>query len=442
MASAGFLVTQNFVISAVILAAASVFIVAQLVSDWWRRLFVFTIIAMGAGSSHIGWAVQIGGIAKLAGLVLLALVTMLTTRSVTAKWAGKTHKLAIAILWLTFALASLSIVWSHSRLETATQAVAFLAFVYILHRSSTTRWTDKHTLIGDIGTAYWAAFALLLAGAVLALVGFPDAISEYSGRHQGIFGNPNRLGLIAAVSVGLGLGWAIHKRNAVVWVSILIPLSQVILSQSRTSIIAVTIAMLWVVFRSGLKNVIVVSYLSVTSLLVALAFSWRPLEGYFERFSATDGGDVLNSRTLAWRDVQQSLSENPLGVGWAASQSTLEQWSLGGMASGLNSVHNSYLQMIFELGLIGIIPVALILGLLVRVSTMKQTGLGIGLGAVALTGTLVQITESAIFGLGQPYPYLFWLAVIAATVYQPEPSRDRDSGTEVAVKRRRIVART
>lgn len=424
-AAAGFLVTQDVVIPLVIFLVGITVIGTQMVSGWWRRACVLTILAMGIGASHIGWAVQIGSVAKLAALGLLTLATLLTTRSIPQGWAGRTHKLTIATLWMVLGLAAASIIWSESRGETVAQVMAFLAFVYILHRTSTTRWRDRQIFAGDMGIVYWSAFALLFVGAVLAIVGFPDAVSAYSGRHQGIFSNPNRLGLISALTGALGIGWATHNRSPIIWISLLLPLSQVILSQSRTAIIATGIVFMWAIVRGRMKNILVLGYLALTIWVGAIAFSWRPLDGYFDRFFSMDGGDVLNNRTLAWNDVLSSVAAHPLGVGWAATPDTLEQWGREGITSGLTSVHNSYLQLIFELGWAGVLPVLLIIALLIRVSVGQQTGLGIGLRSVALTGLIVQITESAIFGLGQPYPYIFWLAVVGATIY-PAVSRPKE----------------
>lgn len=215
-ASIGFLATQSFLISAAILGVGLAFVGLQRIPDWWRRAYIFTIFATGAGASHVAGVSQFGSVAKLLALGLLALATFVSTSSVNPVWAGKTHRTLISTLWLTVGLAAASIIWSESRIDTATQVLAFIAFVYVLHRTSTTRWKDKAVLIGDIGAAYWASFILLLAGAGLAFVGFPGAVSDYSGRHLGIFNNPNLLGMISALTFALGMGWAIHKRTVAV----------------------------------------------------------------------------------------------------------------------------------------------------------------------------------------------------------------------------------
>lgn len=410
---------------------------SRLLPDWWRRAYILTILAMGAGASHISGVVQIGSLAKMGALGLLVLTTFLTTRNMQGEWGSRLHKFTITSLWGTVAVAIASIVWSEARTETIPQAATFAAFVYILHRTSTTRWRDRTILAGDIGAAYWSAFALLSIGAVLAVGGFPEAVSSFSGRHQGIFNNPNLLGMIAAITAAIGIGWAAHKRSLIVWVSLIIPVSQVILSESRTAIIATAVAIIWALLRSGVKSIIAIVYAGVTLTLTAMAVNWRPQGERFERFASQEGTGLLNSRTLAWEDVIAQLASNPVGIGWAATTDVLNSFRSYGIGSGLNSIHNSYLQIIYELGWIGIIPVVLIVLTLLRAIFVKGAGLTIGLTATALTGAIVQFTESAIFGIGQPYPYLFWFAVVAATVYpavsQPKKEKQEDVDAELRV---------
>lgn len=285
-----------------------------------------------------------------------------------------------------------------------------------------------------------AVISGIILGAGLAFVGFPGAVSDYSGRHLGIFNNPNLLGMISALTFALGMGWVIYKRSALVFISLLVPLSQVLLSESRTAILAVVLVFSWTVVRTKAKNFVVVAYITSIVALGAMAVSWRPFGGYLDRFSTMDGGDLLNTRTNAWNDVQRTIADDPLGIGWAATPTVLEEWGSNGVASGLSSVHNSYLQLVFELGVAGIIPVLLIVILLIKVGMMRHHGAAIGFGAVALMGLIIQITESPIFGLGQPYPYIFWFAVVAATIFSESQGVEKKDTDGVSIKTHELVS--
>lgn len=396
-------------IAAVVIAA-----MFMLIPGWWRRAYVVTILAMGAGASHISVMAQIGSLAKIGALLLLAVVTFFTTRNQSGIWASSLHKFTIMSLWLTAILATLSVAWSYVWAETLLQAAIFCMFVYIVHRVSAARWQDRNILAGDIGASYWSTFALLSVGAILALGGFPEAISSFSGRWQGLFNNPNLLGMMATLTTLLGVGWAMHKKSWIVWLSVIVPASQVVLSESRTAMIATATALLWALIRGKAKYVAVAAYSAVLAVVGARAFGVELNSESFNRFTAMEGGDLLNSRTAGWADAINYVSGHPLGIGWAATTDVLASYRAAGIGTGLSSVHNSYLQVIYELGWLGVIPVVFVAAILIRVSFMRaDSGIAAGLIAMALSGTLIQFTESAIFGVGQPYPYVFWFAVLA-----------------------------
>lgn len=417
-----FMAVQFLDIFLVLVMLSIVLGIFSLIKDSWRRAYALLVIAMTAGTSHIVLLAQVGSLAKLLALGLLLIVTAFTTKKIERVLLGKLHQRTIGVLWAIVALAGISIVWSESRIETVIQTAILAGFVYLFHRVSTTRWLDRSILIGDTVCAYWTMVALLAVGILLALLGFPEAISSFSGRWQGLYNNPNLLGMLAALTTSLGLGLALHKRSWLVLISILVPLSQVVLSESRTAIIATAVSIVWVFLKSRAQYTVV--------LILALTLIWlggRTLgvslisAQSFQRFGAQEGGDLLNSRTEGWTDALNGLVEHPLGVGWAASTDVLAAYREMGIGAGLSSVHNSYLQLVYELGWAGVIPAVLILLLMARVATLPvKTGLDAGLASAVVSGAIIQFAESAIFGVGQPFPYFFWFAVFACIVtHQP-----------------------
>lgn len=399
--------------------------VFKIIDGLWRRTFVLTILAMTAGASHIAALAQIGSLAKILALAALIVVTAATTKSSSQVWASRLHRRTIGTLWLLVVLAGISIVWSESRFESLTQVATFAGFVYLLQRVSGTRWTNRAVMLGDLGLTYWTLVSVLSAGIALALVGFPEAISSFSGRWQGLFNNPNLLGMMAALTTSLGVGWALHKRSWIVWMSVIVPISQVMLSESRTAMIATATSLLWVFIRGKAKYVVVAAYSAVLVIVGARAFGVELNSESFNRFTAMEGGDLLNSRTSGWADAINYVSGHPLGIGWAATTDVLASYRTAGIGAGLSSVHNSYLQVIYELGWLGVIPVALVAVILIRVSFMRSdSGIAAGLIAMVLSGTIIQFTESAIFGVGQPYPYVFWFAVLACILLKSSENED------------------
>lgn len=80
-------------------------------------------------------------------------------------------------------------------------------------------------------------------------------------------------------------------------------------------------------------------------------------------------------------------------------------------------MHNSWFQILNELGWPGLIPMGLlIVSTLSVVFYANANGIGFGLVATVVAGSMIHLTESVMLGIGQPYPYIFWAAVLAAVV--------------------------
>lgn len=423
-------------IIALVIALMGMSVIALiLVKGWWRRAYVGTLLAMAIGASHIDALSRLGDLAKAGAVGLLVLATFLTTRDQEASWQNLSHRVTLWMLWTVASLAGISLLWSEARATSVTQTAIFIAFVYVLHRVSTTRWQNTSVLAKDIGTAYWTSTSLLAVGGLLAAGGFPGAISEFSGRYQGIFTNPNLLGLIAAITLVLGIGWALHKRSPMIWVSLIIPASQVILSESRTSMIAAAVAIIWVTISGSVVRTIVAVFTALTVTVFIQAFRIDLWGESLDRFTAMEGGDLFNARTTGWEYVFTYVGENPLGVGWAATTDALAAFNAAGIGPGLSSIHNSYLQLIYELGWLGLVPALFVLALFIHVAFARNTlGIQTGLIATAIAGAIIHFAESTMFGVGQPYPYLFWFAIVAAIVSFDSPIRPTISAEDVAIQ--------
>lgn len=389
-------------------------IILTRIQGLWRRSFVVALVTLFAGSSSIEALASVGSVAKIGGVALLAIATVVTTRGRQA-YQNRTHAALVRSLWLIVVFAGASVVWSQSKTDTIFDGMTFLVLVFVAHRISTTRWSDKNLVAGDIATWYWVSMAFLATGGVGAIVGL-EGTTRPGGRHQWLFNNPNMLGLMAAITLTIGIGIALHYKRPVIWISLLIPTLGVVMSQSRTAMLAVAIGVAWVSLRQGA--------IGIARLAILATIGFFILQGTqaFGRFDAY-GDNELSNRTLVWGETWSIIKDGPLGVGWAASPTVLEHlFLLGNTKTGLFNVHNSYFQFVLELGWAGIVPLAILLVVVATVLLRSSvTGLGAGLVATVMTGIALQITESVIFGVGSPYPWMYWLIVVAAAAnIEPE----------------------
>lgn len=401
--------------------------------DGWQRFYVLTLILMMGATSNIGPLVAVSNYGRYAAAAALLGVTWFTTRKTASVIRSRLHKRTLGMLWFTVALAAASIVWSVDRMQTVLQVVALSVLVGLIHLLSTRRWVDRALMVRDFAVMFnvmtvafiacLAAWALRLPGAV-AYGGTADT----GGRFQGFFNNPNMLAVLLAVSIPIGIGLIRERRSIPAVAGLLTAGAVLLLTESRTAIVATAIAIVWLILRSGALAVAKFAYASLIALVVVLATGLDLFGTSLSRFGTLEGGDVLNTRGEAWTAAISLIQQQPLGYGWQAGRQLFESMhGTAGFTFTRTSVHNSYLQFILELGVIGILPIAYLSMALILITVRgKMRGLEAGLVGAATAGFIVQITESVIFGSGQAYPYVFWFAVAGAlTVYLPTVKKER-----------------
>ena len=361
------------------------------------------VFLLGASSTVAFWSEAATWGRPLATLLLL-IATVTSTQGATPRTTPAARRIFFT-LYLLAGLAALSTVWSVDPATSASQAAALLALVAIVDRSSSRRWIDRSAMVADLSLVATVVNIALLSGLVAYL---SDALDPtYSGRFQGYLNNPNLAAQIAALA--LWLSWGLFLERPTLWrLAWLLPsLATLALAESRTAIVAVAVGAAWSVLRAapraGGTLVLVATSLGAS----ALAFGLRPLTAVLSRFGSTAGGDEFSGRTFIWVDAIHLIRENPLGYGWGTTPTINDDARFD-----FTSFHSSYLQVAIEGGVIALLLVAAVYLLLIQpMIRTHPAGIGAGLSALTISAFVIDFTESGIFGVGQPYPYLHWLAV-------------------------------
>ncbi|BCJ57429.1 O-antigen ligase family protein [Micromonospora endophytica] len=402
--------------------------------DGWRWLLGLATALLVCAASDLPTLVELSfypRYAAVAGLVVWALFQPLRAPVRLASWT----RILVGALWAIAGLATLSALWSVVPLETFQRGVALVLLAALVHVLLRRRWSERAVVLADLRTIY-----LVLSVSALVSLGYgltngvlPAALPG-NQRFQGIYNNPNLLGIVCALAIPLG--WAMYQqfRRPVLLLGTLPAGVCLLLSQSRTGIVAVLVGAAWVLLRRGFGPVTrTASAVAVTLLLAHLLnllpiiFSAPWMQRIVLRFTDPGGTDLSNGRTEMWQaTIDLWWQERPtLGFGYASRNHLIELAGYdGAFAAGISLVHNSYLQLLLELGLTAVVPlVALLLAVGRGALRVPVRGANSGLVWLVVSGVIVQLTESAIFGTGQPYPYVFWLAV-AALLHQPTADQD------------------
>ena len=250
---------------------------------------------------------------------------------------------------------------------------------------------------------------------------FRNIYGEGFRPYGGLFGDPNYFALSAAIS--LPIAYYLYKTSKSFFLKkialfILIAISAaVLLSLSRGAFLGIAGALLvsWFLSKKKMKNLLVI--FSVVLIGVALA-----PERLWDRFSQTQvvEGEILTdaaaSTTRRWRLIKAGLgmtSEYPLlgvGLGTYRFYSTQYEKSLGypGLA------HNSYVELMAELGIPALILFLLIIFFsirdLIHIRNRYNENSDPHFLATSLLICIVVFLISGNFLSGQ-YTKLFWLII-------------------------------
>ncbi len=169
-------------------------------------------------------------------------------------------------------------------------------------------------------------------------------------RLEGFTGDPNFYSIWMSISLFCGLTLT-NVRKFWKWIGIFLILSSILVTFSRGFILAFVMSTLLIIFVSSrarklegkyVKPLIIGIIVLIIIMIVPFPFIEKsPIEWWVARFGMWE----TSSRFTMWNTILASFSEHLLiGTGLRSAE-----YRLGGMCS-----HNSYLDLLFESGLIGL----------------------------------------------------------------------------------------
>ena len=323
----------------------------------------------------------------------------------------------------TFGAASLVVIAAASALSaadpTATLGSAGLLLVFVLFGfSSAKRWADRAVLLGDVRWVSRLLTVVLAVGLVGHFTSAAFAAPATLDRYQGVLFNPNYAGIAAALAF---LGTLIARVRAAE-VLLLAPVSALalMLSGSRGAIAATLVGLLVLLLQSRSLGRLV-PYLWGTGVALTVTAMLRPdFFGYITQYAlqVRDASDPTSGRADIYSMFWNRFLEQPLlGVGFGGAELTLGSGSLRG--SYVILTHNVYLTVLVELGIVGAVAFGIFLWGVVR-SAGRQSPFA----ALFVAVLVFELTETTLFGFGNPVALVEWIAVFAyaASGSQLQPS--------------------
>ncbi len=261
---------------------------------------------------------------------------------------SKSLPLVALILW---SLASIT--WSSNPMFTLQKSVAILLttlFGIYFHL-----FFSKSEQVNILATS----FAIVLTASFCLAFIMPDLAIHYGNKHEGnwrgVFPHKQILGQVATLSV---LFFFIFRRNLGILFYPLLTLAilEVIFSQSRTAIIITSFCLISYTSLSILRKVDFITKLIIGSSVLLFSFIIALFIYFnFDEFMYFFGRDAtLSGRTYLWDYAIQYIMDSPFkGYGFSSfweTKGVLIQYFL---LYDATSSHNSYLDLILELGVVG-----------------------------------------------------------------------------------------
>lgn len=281
---------------------------------------------------------------------------------------------AVALFGAYSVVAVLSAVWSPVPAYTAACAIGLLA--YLGFACLVAREIDERTICVTLvwSLAAYLAASWIAAAAIPSFAFVPPYGGDSSHRFQGISGHPNILAKQTAVFLLLVI--AARRRSYLGryagWGLLALGLATLITTHSRTSLLAVPLAWALVELRSRrLLLAAAVASLALAGLvtLAGSAGTLLNLDALLGSVSRTgDASEVLTltGRTELWGFVWEMIQRSPLiGYGFNAFEAVMAQEWFGAEDAGVGA-HNSLLQALFTVGVVGTVPAVATFAVLVR----------------------------------------------------------------------------
>jgi O-antigen ligase len=316
-------------------------------------------------------------------------------------------------------------------------AVAILSgFVFYLHwRTNCLQFFRLH---------YYTALALLPTAMLLHLTGLHRfGATVLMGQYAGPFGNQNLFGIFSALITPYVLfHWRMEAKTRWQWwldVALLTTIfAGLWLSNSRGGMSATLIAVVVYFFIINLESRLKIIAATVCLLVVFAAFpNLQANLTAFVRKDTAERAQVRNVTEQLYEERRFSIwagvfplywKEKMTGYGFASSH--LLTYAFTADKEVGRHVHNSYLELFGDLGLPGLVLLALILyrvvargfGLMQRRGNYLQRNINAVFIAIFVAGVFNAVFESWMFSVGNLISLLFWgpvAGIVAQWAWRP-----------------------
>ena len=361
-------------------------------------------------------------VTKAAGLICFgsfALYVLITRRRLLLDYS---HALVLSILALAI-ISTLQALQVQPALTTTMRYASFVALYFVVSQ-----------FVGDKALQRRIVWTLSISASVASLIALEHFFFApgYVYRANLAHGDPNQVAFMLATTLPLTF-WLLRERwlvRPLVAAMIVVISLAIIFTYSRSALVALGAGIVWLMIIDR-KRIPLLLAAGVATVLAGFMFvqsspsnTFRVQEGLRAKEKVADYN--VHTRLGAWDAAITLAIENPLvGIGpgnFAFHYGRITDTPPG--AEPLGVVHNAYLDIAAELGLVGLgLFIAYLVLSFARLTTAQREGTGLPGFASAVQVSLV-IAATGALTLSEQYSAQFWLLGGLATALWFEARRE------------------
>lgn len=332
--------------------------------------------------------------------------------------------LPIALAGLVL-LSEVSAIWSPEpflTLQRSTGLALLLGAAFLFGSSASARELKDALRLSVLGVSL-----VMVVGLLLVMTGMGTAYTSDGSRFRGILVNPNSVGLTVALSLPLALSYWSEAKTSVrlLWGGVLgVLVLSLLLSRSRGGVVSVVVGFAVFLLKEPLRTrtkvllagcMVVVA--TASAFMIAPELQPAAVREVVGRLAGEGETSSGSGRLESWVLALDTWAERPLsGWGFGTSESVF-----GPRAIAIQDVfvgespHNVFVQVLLELGPLGLMLVLTALALIVRTMIrLPPTRLSAGLCGSLAAAMVSQFTEGGFIAAGSLMAFLFWFMAAAA----------------------------
>lgn len=322
------------------------------------------------------------------------------------------------------------------------QMLGFLVFFYGCR-------SDKDALLVlKLLLGCWALAHVVAVLDAIGLVHIGDIERDENNRVQGAIGEPNQYAAFVASSLPALIALMATAKSAMrklFWAcAALAAAAALLLTISRGGYLATIVAGIagLILFRRSLPSrklamwagVSIVGAAMVIGLMVALGFGEQISDRVFGQMQTGGLGEASSGRTEVWATIMKVMFEHPIslltGFGWGSYNSMPFRFA----------THNHYLDLWFNLGLLGLVCGILLLVVPARIALKSLGSAGPDVRPMLASFVVGSIAMAiAVFFVNLYSPWHYWYCYVGVMMRLAQNAVDNSASQPVVVPAPRAI---